>query len=135
MGGGSYVSQGKDPENTNIVVFWSDKWNAAQQNSPVHEQELLALVETLKRFCGVLHRTKFPLQMNHKLLEHFMRQEHFSLRQHQWIDVLSEFNFNIQYIPGKENKFADPVSRIYSNKPDGVVRADCQGYSLVLTGH
>ena len=125
-GGGGYVSQGEEPENANIVAFWSGKWNAAQQNYPVHEQELLALVETLKRFRGVLHRTKFTLQMDHKSLEHFMRQEHFSPRQHQWIDVLSEFDFNIQYIPGKENKFADSLSRIYSDEPDGVVRADSE---------
>src|ERR1700743_555674 len=50
-----------------------------------------------------------------------MRQEHFSPRQHRWIDVLSEFDFNIQYIPGKDNKFADSLSRIYSNEPNGVV--------------
>ena len=84
------------------------------------------LVETLKRFCGVLYRTKFTLQTDHKSLEHFMRQEHFSPRQHQWIDVLSKFDVNIQYIPGKENKFADSLSRIYSDKPDGVVRADSE---------
>ena len=37
MGGGGYVSQGKEPENANIVAFWSGKWNAVQQNYPVHE--------------------------------------------------------------------------------------------------
>src|ERR1700743_890391 len=55
-----------------------------------------------------------------------MRQEHFSPRQHRWIDVLSEFDFNIQYVPGRENKFADSLSRIYSDEPDGVVRADSE---------
>ena len=61
-GGGGYVSQGKDPETSNIVSFWSGKWNAAQQNYPVHEQELLALVETLKRFHGILHGTRFEIR-------------------------------------------------------------------------
>ena len=55
-----------------------------------------------------------------------MKQEHFSPRQHQWIDVLSEFNFNIQYIPGKDNKFANLLSRIYSNEPNGVVHAESE---------
>src|SRR6202000_424584 len=55
-----------------------------------------------------------------------MRQEHFSPRQHRWIAVLSEFDFNIQYIPGKDNKFADSLSRIYSDKPNGVVRVESE---------
>ena len=36
-GGGGYVSQGDDPNNVNVVGFWSGKWNSAQQNYPVHE--------------------------------------------------------------------------------------------------
>ena len=125
-GGGGYVSQGEKPENAGVVAFWSGKWNAAQQNYPVHEQELLALVETLKRFRGILHGTQFTLRTDHKALEYFMSQEHFSPRQHRWIDVLSEFDFTIQYIPGETNKFADALSRIYSDEPKGVVRADSE---------
>jgi hypothetical protein len=34
--GGGYVSQGKDLALSNIVMFWLGKWNAAQQNYPVH---------------------------------------------------------------------------------------------------
>ena len=67
-GGGTYVSQGKDPENTGVVAFWSGKWNVAQQNYPVHEQKLLVLVETLKRFCRILHGMNFTLRMDHKAL-------------------------------------------------------------------
>ena len=29
-GGGGYVSQGKDPENVDVVAFWLGKWNTAQ---------------------------------------------------------------------------------------------------------
>ena len=67
-----YVSQGKDLKTANVVVFWSGKWNSAQQNYPVHELELLALVETLKRFQGVLHGTRFTVQTDHQALEHFL---------------------------------------------------------------
>ena len=110
----------------NIVAFWSGKWNAAQQNYPVHEQELLALVETLKRFRGVLHGTEFTVRTDHKALEHFMKQKNLSPRQHRWIDILSEFDFGIQYIPGDTNGFADALSRVYSDEPKGVVRAESE---------
>ena len=122
-GGGGYVSQGKDPETASVVAFWSGKWNAAQQNYPVHEQELLALIETLKRFRGVLHGTKFVVRTDHKGLEYFMKQRNLSPRQHRWLDVLSEFQFEIRYIPGETNGLADALSRIYSDEPKGVTRA------------
>jgi len=125
-GGGGYVSQGKDPKTAYVVAFWSGKWNSAQQNYPVHELELLALVETLKRFRGVLHGTKFMVRTDHRALEHFMKQKTLSARQHRWIDVLSEFDFEIQYIPGDTNGFADALSRIYSDEAQGVVRASSE---------
>ena len=77
------MSQGKDLESANVVAFWSGKWKAAQQNYPVHELELLALVETLKRFRGVLHGTRFIVRTDHKTLEYFMKQRNLSARQHR----------------------------------------------------
>ena len=125
-GGGGYVSQGRDPKTANVVAFWSGKWNSAQQNYPVHELELLALVETLKRFRGVLHGTKFTVQTDHRALVHFLNQKNLSARQHRWLDVLNEFEFKIQYIPGETNGFADALSRIYSDEAPGIVRAQSE---------
>ena len=117
------MSQGKDLESANVVAFWSGKWKAAQQNYPVHELELLALVETLKRFRSVLHGTRFIVRTDHKALEYFMKQRNLSAQQHRWLDVLNEFDFEIRYIPGDTNGFADALSRIYSYEPKGVARA------------
>jgi hypothetical protein len=89
----------------------------------VHEQELLAVVETLKRFRSILHGAKFRIHTDHRTLEHLMRQKNLSPRQHRWLDVLNEFNFEIKYIPGETNTLADALSRIYSDEPAGVVRA------------
>ena len=122
-GGGGYVSQGKDPNKSDVVGFWSGKWNAAQQNYPVHEQELLALVETLKRFRGLLHGTKFTVRTDHKGLIHLKSQRDLSPRQHRWLDILNEFDFEIEYIPGETNELADALSRIYSDEPEGIVRS------------
>ena len=125
-GGGGYVSQGIDPDNAKVVGFWSGKWSAAQQNYPVHEQELLALVESLKRFRGILHGTKFTVRTDHKALIHLKKQRDLSPRQHRWLDVLNEFDFEIEYIPGETNELADALSRIYSDDQDGVVRAETE---------
>ena len=47
-GSSGVISQGTDLHSTNVVAFWSRKFNLAQQNYPVHEQELLAIIESLK---------------------------------------------------------------------------------------
>ena len=86
----------------------------------------LELVETLKRFRGVLHGTRFIVRTDHKALEYFMKQRNLSARQHRWLDVLNEFDFEIRYIPGDINGFADALSRIYSDEPKGVARAESE---------
>jgi len=53
-GASGVLSQGNDIQAASVVAFWSGKFNATQQNYPVHEQELLAIVESLKRFRHLL---------------------------------------------------------------------------------
>jgi hypothetical protein len=71
-GASGYVCQGEDLRTAKVIAFWSGKFNAAQQNYPVHEQELLAIVESLKRFRGLLHGAHFRISTDHRALEHLM---------------------------------------------------------------
>ena len=48
-GGGGVITQGNPPD-IKIIAFWPGKFNRAQQNYPVHERELLAIVKSLKRY-------------------------------------------------------------------------------------
>jgi len=50
-GAGGALSQGCDLKTARIIVFWSGKFNSVQQNYPVHKREMLAIVQSLKRFC------------------------------------------------------------------------------------
>ncbi|KAJ3474471.1 hypothetical protein NLI96_g12441 [Meripilus lineatus] len=103
-GASGYISQGNDLKTAKVVTFWSGKFNSAQQNYPVHEQELLAIVES-------------------QGIRVIKTQKHLSPRQHRWVDVLNEFDYDINYIPGETNVLADALSRIYSDEPTGIQRA------------
>jgi len=125
-GGGGYVGQEIDPCKTEVFEFWSGKRSSAQQNYLVHELELLALVETLKRFRGILHDATFTVRTDHKALIYLKCQKDLLHRQHWRLDVLNEFNVKIKCIPGENNEFADALSRICSDEPKGVVRVDSE---------
>ena len=122
-GGSGVISQGHKRETANIVAFWSGKFSTTQQNYPVHEQELLAIVESLKRFRNLLHGARFRVFTDHRALQYIQSQRNLSPRQQRWLEVISEFDFTIEYIPGDTNVLADALSRIYSDDSSNTVRA------------
>jgi len=117
------VSQGDDWRTAWIAAFYSAKLNPAQQNYPVHEIEMLAGVETMLRHRDILQGANFKWITDHKGLIHLLRQKNLSGRQARWCEKISEFNFEIVYVPGTENVVADALSRMYSNDSNGTVRA------------
>ena len=109
-GTSGYISQGDELVTAKVITFWSGNFNSAVQNYPVHEQELLAIVELLKCFCPLLYGVAFQICTDHKALEFSMGQRNLSLRQSRWLDVLNEFKFKIHYIPGSTNVLVDALS-------------------------
>src|SRR5882762_2077656 len=122
-GGSGVMSQGSDLATAHIAAFWSGKFNSAQQNYPVHEQELLAIVESLKRFRNLLHGARFRVFTDHKGLQYLSTQKNLSPRQTRWLETLSDFDFTVEYIPGNTNVLADALSWLYSADTSGTVRA------------
>ena len=125
-GGSGVICQGKDLKTVHVIAFWSGKFNAAQQNYPVHDIEMLAIIESLKRFRTLLLGAKFKILTDHRALQYFMTQKKLSARQSRWLETLSEFDFTIEYIPGSTNILADALSRIYSADEPGTVRAESE---------
>ena len=117
------ISQGRDWKTAKIAAFYSAKLNAAQQNYPVHEIEMLAGIETMLRHHDVLQGAKFKWLTDHKGLIYLLNQKNLSGRQARWLEKISSFSFEVVYIPGSDNIVADALSRIYSNDSSGTVRA------------
>lgn len=92
-GGSGVILQCKDFLTVNVICFWLGKFNSAQQNYPVHELELLAIVESLRRFAHLLQGVKFWVFTDHKGLKWITTQKKLSPRQARWLEVLVDFNF------------------------------------------
>jgi hypothetical protein len=108
---GGYVAQGKDWKNARPIGFFSRQYRSAEFNYPVHEQEMLAIVECMKHWEPQLTDTRFEVLSDHAPLIHWKTQRDLSKRQIRWLDFLCDFDFDIHYIPGITNTCADPLSR------------------------
>ena len=106
----SWLSQ-DDGNGHRSVEYNSQKMSPAERNYPVHEQELLAVVHALWTWWPYLDRQRFRVYTNHHSLIWLQTQPNLSQCQIRWVQFLQEFDFEIEYKPGKWNTVADVLSR------------------------
>jgi transposase InsO family protein len=112
------------------IAYFSRKMHDVQTRYPVHEQELLAIVEATQEWRCYLEGSPHPILYltDHQSLQWLNTQPNLSGRQARWSEKLSELDFKIQYIPGKENKVADALSRQAEYEPpEGEAKAKDDG--------
>jgi hypothetical protein len=109
-----------------MAAFFLAKMTPAQENYPIHKQELLAGVETMWRHCDILQGVHFTWIIDHKDLIHLMSQKDLSGQQARWLEKLGKFDFVIQYILGEENIFPDTLLRIYTDNAPGLVHHESE---------
>jgi hypothetical protein len=93
------------------IAFLSHKLHSAEQRYPTHEQELLAIIIALKEWRHYLHGRKFKIITDHRSIQFLSTQPNLSPRQIRWSESLQQFDYEVQYKPGKTNVVADALSR------------------------
>ena len=94
------------------VKYLSRKLLPREQRYAIIERECLAIVWSVQRLARYLCGTSFTIQCDHRPLS-YLRTSHFqNSRLCRWLLILQEYNFNIVHIKGKENVFADVLSRL-----------------------
>ncbi|GJT17127.1 putative reverse transcriptase domain-containing protein [Tanacetum coccineum] len=109
-----------------VISYASRQLKIHEKNYTTHDLELGAVVFALKIWRHYLYGTKCTVFTDHKSLQHILDQKELNMRQRRWLELLSDYDCDIRYHPGKANVVADALSR-KEREPPLRVRA------LVLT--
>ena len=93
------------------IAFLSKKFLPAESNYVVHDKEMLAIICALKEWRHYLHGVKFTIITDNISLKWFKTKETLSQRQVRWMEILQQYDMEIQHQKGKENVVADGLSR------------------------
>ena len=94
-----------------VIAYASKQLKPAEKKYPAHDLELAAVVFALKIWRHYLYGTKCKIFTDHKSLQYVHKQKELNMRQRRWMELLVDYDCDIQYHPGKANVVADALSR------------------------
>ncbi|KAE9166490.1 hypothetical protein PF002_g31100 [Phytophthora fragariae] len=112
--------------------FQSRQLKAAEKNYPVHDKELLAMKYASVKFrVHLLGQKPFVIYTDHASLRTATSSPHLSQRMARWLSFFAEYNFTVEYKPGKQNVLADALSRRPDYELEHLVYIESPLYELI----
>ncbi|GJT11636.1 putative reverse transcriptase domain-containing protein [Tanacetum coccineum] len=111
-----------------VIAYASRQLKIHEKNYKTHDLELGAVVFALKIWRHYLYGTKCAMFTYHKSLQHIIDQKKLNMRQRCWLELLSNYDCEIHYHPGKANTEARKPENIKNEDVGGV------GYHVMMHG-
>jgi hypothetical protein len=94
-----------------VIAYASRQLRSHEQNYPTHDLELAAVIFALKIWRHYLYGVKCRIFTDHQSLKYIFTQRELNLRQRRWLELMKDYDLDIQYHAGKANVVADALSR------------------------
>nr|GEZ72056.1 putative reverse transcriptase domain-containing protein [Tanacetum cinerariifolium] len=94
-----------------VVAYTSRQLKVYEKNYTTHNLDLGAVVFALKMWRHYLYDTKCVMFTDHKSLQHILDQKELNMRQQRWLELLSDYDYEIRYHSRKANVVADALSQ------------------------
>ncbi|GJX00257.1 putative reverse transcriptase domain-containing protein [Tanacetum coccineum] len=108
-------------QNEKVITYASRQLKIHKKNYTTHDLELGAVVFALKIWRHYLYGTKCTVFIDHKSLQHILDQKELNMRQRHWLELLSNYDCEICYHPGKANVVTE------AQKPENIKNEDVGG--------
>ena len=94
------------------MAYWSRQLDKSERSYSTIEREALAVVSSIKEFYPYLYGFHFRIITDHNPLTSLKGLRDVGGRLTRWILFLQQFDFIVEYKPGRLNSNADALSRI-----------------------
>jgi hypothetical protein len=94
-----------------LIRYESRKLKEHERHYATHDLEMVSIVHALRKWRHYLMGKRFELRTNYNDLKFLFHQPTLNARKTRWLEFLSEYDFDIKHIKGKENKVDDTLSR------------------------
>jgi len=94
-----------------VVAYASRQLRIHERNYPTHDLELVVVVFVLKIWRQYMYGSIFEVFSDHKSLKYLFDQKELNMRQRSWLELLKDYDFGLNYHPGKANVVANALSR------------------------
>jgi hypothetical protein len=94
-----------------VISYASRQLRKHEKNYPTHDLELAAIVHALKIWRHYMIGNKCKIFTDHKSSKYIFTQKELNLIQRRWLELIKDYDLEIQYHPGKANTVADALSR------------------------
>ena len=121
-----------------LIAAAGRKCTKGESHYPSYKGELAALVSAIKRFEPYLSLTKFVVRTDASALKWLATMRSGEAIISRWHQVLAQYSFTVEHVPGKFNVVADALSRSPDlHGPDSAqpeMEADEELFAAILPG-
>ncbi|GJX61465.1 putative reverse transcriptase domain-containing protein [Tanacetum coccineum] len=108
----------------NVIAYASRQLKVHEKNYTTHDLELGSVVFALKIWRHYLYGTRCTVFTDHKSLQHILDQKELNMRQRRWLELLSDYDCDIHYHPGKAKIEAQNPKNLVNEDVGGTIRRD-----------
>ena len=98
-------------QHENVIAYASRQLKKHEKNYPTHDLELAVVFFALRIWRHYLYGVPCRIFTDHKSLQYLFTQKELNMRQRRWVELIKDYEFTIEYHPGKANVVADALSR------------------------
>jgi hypothetical protein len=98
-------------QNRHPLAYESRKLKRPELLYTIYDKEMMAILHALAKFRQYLVGAKFVVKSDHNSLKYFLEQKDLNERPHKWVSKIQAYDFDIEFVKGKNNVVADALSK------------------------